>query len=472
MKNLSQYNENRNFVSRFVGSPDFYKRVVTVALPIIIQNLISNFVNLLDNIMVGRIGTDQMNGVSIVNQLMFVFMLAIWGAVSGAGIFTAQFFGKGDHEGVRSTFRAKMIFVLSVAAGAIALFLWKGEYFIQKFIHDSDGIGNAELTLSYGKGYLDIMLVGLIPVAVSNAYANTLRDIGETSVPMKSGIIAVGVNLVLNYVLIFGHLGFPEMGVNGAALATVVSRFVELFINVFWTHFHRDRCRFIAGAYRSFYIPPKLLWTIIVKGTPLALNEFLWSMGITFLNQSYSVRGLSVIAALNIASTISNLFNGVFLGIGESISIVVGQLLGAGRRDEARDTARKTIALSVSTCFAVGLLLVCFKDVFPMIYKTEAEVRTLASYFILVSACFMPLHACLHGCYFTIRSGGKTFITFLFDSAYVWCIAVPVARILSGFTSLPIVPLYVIVQSIDVIKVVIGVVLVKKGIWVNNIVGD
>lgn len=457
---------------KFFGDKKFLKNVAVITLPIVIQNTITNFVGLLDNLMVGRCGTDSMNGVSIFFQLFFVFTLCVWGSSCGAGIFTAQFFGKGDHKGVRDTFRIKLYLVgIATIIGAV-VFLIFGETFMEKFIHESDSIGDPVATMQHAKDYMMIMLIGMIPTAVGMAYAGTLRDIGETSVPMKAGFVAVFVNLILNYLLIFGKFGFPELGVKGAAIATVVSRFVESGIEIIWTHTHKDRCRFIEGAFASFKVPVPLVEKIIIKGLPLAANETLWSLGLTMLNQSFSLRGLAVVAAINITNTIANLFNVFLFAIGESISILAGQLLGAGKNEEAKSTASRMIALSAVVSAMVGAVLVVCRNLFPSFYNTEQEVIALASNFILQTGVFLPVLAVVHGCYFTLRSGGKTFITFLFDSVFVWVFIVPVAFVLTRYTVLGIIMIYLIVKSLDLIKCAIGLFLIKKGVWVNNIVNS
>ncbi len=461
-----------DFANSLVGDKNFYKKLAAVALPIVIQNTITNLAGLLDNVMVGQIGTNAMNGVSVVNQLMFVFNLCVWGVVCSAGIFSAQFYGKGDTRGLMYTFRAKIIFALFVSAVGIGLLSFKGDFLILQFLHQTDGIGDIEQTLENARSYLSIMLFGLVPLCLGMAYSNTLRSIGQTSLPMKAGVAGVLVNLFLNYVLIFGHFGFPLMGVKGAAVATVISRFVELFIIVLWSHTHQQENQFITGAYRSLKIPGALMADILIKGAPLALNEAMWALGLTLLNQSYSLRGMSVIAALNINSTILNLFNVFLFAMGEAIAIIVGNMLGAKQFEEARISARRLIFMSVMSCFAIGFVLLMCRNIFPQIYNTEAEVQQLASKFIVISAVFMPVMACVHGCYFTLRCGGKTVITLLFDSVFVWCFAVPAAALLTRFTSLNIFPVYLAVSSLDILKAIIGVILVKKGIWVNNIVSD
>lgn len=455
---------------KLFGDKAFYAMVLGVAVPIIIQNGITNFVSLLDNIMVGRVGTEQMSGIAIVNQLLLVFNLAIFGAISGAGIFGAQFFGCGNHKGVRQTFRFKLYICAAIVLLGVLIFLCGGERLILLYLHGEGNEAALEATLGFGRQYLLVMLIGLLPFTVEEIYASTLRECGETKLPMIAGVVAVCVNLVLNYLLIFGKLGFPKLGVVGAAAATVVSRYVQAAIIILWTHTHADRMPFIVGVYREWKIPGQLAGNIIAKGMPLMVNEILWAAGTAALNQCYSMRGLEAVAALNISSTISNLFNIVFMAMGSAISIIVGQLLGAGKMEEARDTDTKLIAFSVFSCLVLGGIMFLASPFFPRLYNTTDTVRTLAMRLLQVAACCMPIWAFMHSTYFTLRTGGKTIVTFLFDSVFLWAVTTPVAFVLSRYTGLPIIPLYLSCQLLDLIKCAIGFVLVKKGVWVNNIV--
>lgn len=461
----------KKWYHKFIGDKAFYKMILMVVIPIIVQNGITNFVGLLDNIMVGRVGTEQMSGVAIVNQLMMVFNISIFGAISGAGIFSAQFFGCRDHKGVRDTFRFKLYASMILLLMGLVILLFFGEELILLYLHGEEADLALEATLHYGKQYLLVMLLGLPPFCVDQVYASTLRECGETVLPMKSGIAAVVVNLVLNAILIFGMFGFPALGVVGAAIATVISRYVQAAITVAWTHTHRERMLFIKGAYSSLRIPGHLTSKIIIKGTPLMVNEIAWSMGMAMLMQCYSVRGLDVVAGMNISSTITNLFNVVFIAMGSAISIVVGQKLGAGELEEAQDADTKMIVFTVMSCVVMGGLLIVFAPLFPMLYNTTVEVKSLATAFMREGAACMPIFGFLHATYFTLRTGGKTVVTFLFDSVFMWCVSIPVAFILSRYTSVPIVPLYLLCQLVDLIKCVIGFVLVKKGVWINNLVG-
>lgn len=462
----------KKFIHKYFGDKTFYAMVLGVVVPIMVQNGITNFVSLLDNIMVGRVGTEPMSGVAIVNQLMFVFNLAVFGAISGAGIFGAQFYGCGRQEGVRHTFRFKLIIVTVLTVGACLLFFFGGDMLIKLYLHGEENKEALEAALHYGKQYLLIMLLSMPPFALEQSYTSTLRECGETVLPMKAGIIAVIINLCLNGVLIFGMFGFPAMGVAGAAIATVIARYVEMTIVVVWTHKHADRYPFITGAYKSLYIPGNLVSKILVKGMPLMVNEVMWAAGMATLMQCYSVRGLDAVAGLNISSTISNLFGVVYISMGNAVAIIIGQLLGAGKMKEARDTDTKLIAFSVVSCAAVGGVLAVLAPLFPEMYKTTEAVKKLATQFILIVALYIPMCAFLNACYFTLRAGGKTIVTFVFDSLFMWCVSIPFAFILSRYTAIPIVPLYLYCQMIELIKCVIGFVLVKKGVWLTNIVAD
>ncbi|NCB30329.1 MAG: MATE family efflux transporter, partial [Clostridia bacterium] len=430
----------------------------------------TNFVSLLDNVMVGRLGTDPMNGVAIVNQLIFVFAVSIFGGVSGAGIFGAQFYGRKDHDGVRHTFRFKLICCALITALAVLVLLTLQVPLVSLFLHEGSRTGNIGATMGYARQYLLLMIAGLPPFALSQVYASTLRETGQTVVPMNASILAVGVNLGLNYILIYGKLGFPAMGVRGAALATVIARYAECVAVARWTHAHEESCPFAIGLYQSLRIPRPLAKNILSRGTPLLLNEMLWSLGMAVLAQCYSVRGLAAVAAYNISSTVTNLFNVAFIAVGGSIAIIVGNLLGAGKMEEAKRTDTWLIVFSVLLCILVAGLMAVASPFIPQTYNTSAEVRGLARDFILITALAMPLHAFVHAAYFTLRSGGKTGLTFVFDCGFMWVASIPVAWALSRFTGLPIRPLFALVQAVDVLKCLLGYRFVKSNIWLNNIV--
>ena len=462
----------KKFKENFIGDRQFYHNLFVLIIPMIVQQGITSFVSLVDNVMVGRLGTESMSGVAIVNQLLFVFNLTIFGALSGASIFGAQFFGKGDHKGVRYAFRFKIIFSVCIVAIATAALLIFQEPLISLFLTESESGGDLAFTLSEAKKYLMIMVIGLLPFGLSQAYCSTLRETGETLSPMIASCIAIFINLILNYILIFGHFGVPKLGVVGAAIATVIARYIEAGYLILQTQIRKNDFKFIQGAFRSLYIPSGIIKNILITGTPLMLNEVLWSMGTTMINQSYSTRGLTVVAATNITTTVWHLFCVIMFAMGNAVSIMIGQLLGAGKLEEAKRTDNRLLFFTVILHMGIGALIILTSPLVPMIYNTEDVVRQLTTSLLIVAGAALPIHAFVHVTYFTIRSGGKTFVTFLFDCVFTWTVSLPIAFVLSRFTDLSIIWIYFCVQFADIIKVIIGVILLRSGIWVNNIVKE
>jgi len=439
-------------------------------IPIMIQNGITNFVNMLDNIMIGAVGTAQMTGVGITNQLLFIFNLCIFGAVSGAGIFGAQFFGNGDHEGVRRTYRFKLLFCLFLSAVGIAIFYFGGDTLLEMYMKGEEGVTDMATTLSCAKDYLMIMLIGLVPYAIVQCYASTLREGGYPSLPMYAGVAAVVINLAFNYILIFGKFGAPVMGVKGAAIATVISRFAELLIVVIATHINTKKYSFMRGVYRSLYVPPKLALQLFIKGLPMMLNETVWAAGVAVVNQCYSVYSLDSVAAVNISQTFWNIFAIAYLAVGSAVGVILGQMLGAGDLEGAKRDSYKMITFSFIVAFIMGAVYFLVAEFIPYAYNTEDEIRSLATQLMRITAIAMPLEAITHASYFILRSGGKMLTTFIFDSGFMWCVNVLTAFTVSNFTDVPFITLFALIQGLTLLKAVFGTFLVKRGAWVKNII--
>lgn len=453
-------------MKKLIGSKGFYKMVLAICIPIVIQNGFTNLASLLDNIMIGQLGTLSMSGVSITNQLLQVFNVTIFGAMSGPGIFMAQFYGKKNKEGVENCFRIKLIIGIVITLLAIFLFYTFGQQLISLYLNDNPQ-DNLK-TLNYGMDYLKIMIIGLIPFVITQVYSSSLRETGNTVLPMIASVVAVIVNFCINYILIFGHFGFPQLGVTGAAIGTVVSRVVEMSIN-------------IVGGYRNTYlkeamvlkkVPLSLTKEMLKRGLPLLCNEILWSISIALISQSYSTRGIIAVAAINITTTVTNFFMIVCYAMGNSISIVVGQQLGAGEIEKAKDYDLKMLFMNFVMCLAIGIVLFNVSSLIPQIYNTSLEVKALASQLLKIAACMLPIISIYYSSYFTMRAGGKTFLTFLFDSGYTFVFTFMSALLLTRLTSLPILTIYLLVQCVDIPKATLGLVLVRKGIWVHNIVSD
>ena len=462
----------RRFKEKYIGDRAFYRNLMKIAVPIMIQNGITNFVSLLDNIMVGQCGTEAMSGVAIVNQLFFVFFLCCFGAEAGVGIFTAQYCGVKDDEGVRHTFRYKFWLLLLLSAGAALLFYFCGHDLINLYLKGESEDVDPVLALQSGLSYLKIVGWSIPAIMISMNYNGTLRECGETVTPMKAGVVAVFVNLIFNWLLIYGHFGFPKLGVQGAAIATVLSRYIEMLIVLVWAHLHTKIYPFVKGLWKSLKVPANLVAKFFLTGMPLMINEALWSLGIATLTQCYSVRGINVLAGQSIANTINNIFNIVFIAMGDAVAIIVGQLLGAGDMKRAKDEDNKIIAFAVLSSVAVGALMFISSPFVPLPFKVTSEAKMYATQFIMVQAVAMPHNAFLHAAYFTIRSGGRTIITFLFDSVFMFVVSVPAAFLLTRFTDIYVIWIFAIVAMLDWIKCVMGYILVKKNVWMKNIVTE
>ena len=433
-------------------------------LPIMIQNGITNFVSMLDNVMVGRVGTVEMTGVAVANQLMFVFNLCIFGAVSGAGIFGAQFYGDNDREGVRDTFRFKVVFCTMLTVLCIGVFAAFGEPLINLYLQGEGSAADAAASLQSGKEYIGVMLIGLLPYTLVQCYSSTLRETGETLLPMYAGVAAVGVNLCLNYALIFGHFGAPAMGVTGAAIATVVSSFENM-----------AEARPFYFYYRRFSLPAR----------SRSLGQTDYDSGLAAYDKRSALGGgncrvesellLSRLGRSAIHQYLADILQCVFRGVygcGASIGIILGQMLGSGKTDGAQDASRKLIVFSLFVSAVVSVAFFAAAPFIPEIYNTTSAVRETATHLMQICALTMPLDAFANASYFTLRSGGKVLVTFLFDSCFVLCVSVPAAFLLSHFTSLNILAVYGICQCLNFLKCVVGYCLVKKGIWIQNIVGE
>ncbi|MBR6184807.1 MAG: MATE family efflux transporter [Clostridia bacterium] len=453
-----------------IGDKAFYRAVLAIIIPVIIQSSISNFVNFLDNLMVGALGDAQMSGVSISNQLIFVFNLAIFGGLAGPGIFGAQFYGAGNMDGMRNTFRIKLLESLLLLAVAFTAFLGFSKPLISLYLQGDGDAALAQEMLVNGQKYLMVMLFGLPAFALTQCYAGTLREMGETRLPMVASVAAVLTNAVFNYLLIFGKLGLPRLEVVGAAMATVISRYVELGIVMIFTHRHHLRFSFIEGAFRTLKVPAALLKKVAKMGAPLLLNELLWSIGMSALTAIYSMCGLAVVSALSITFTISNLFNSVYMSMGTAVAVMVGQALGAGNFEKAKGDVWRLIAFGVAGAAAMGLMLSLFSSLIPRAYTgVTQDVRDIAARLLRVTSCAMPLYAIAHCTYFTLRSGGKTIITFLFDSCYTWAFSVPLALLMVKVFQAEIVVAYAVVEAANLIKCVIGLLFVRSGKWIQNL---
>ena len=451
--------------SKLFGDKSFYKKTLAIALPIMIQQGLTSIVNLIDNFMVGSLGDPAIAGVATVNQIMSIPTFCLVGATAGIGIYLSQFFGAKNTEKLKETFRFKILFTALIVTAFTIIFALYKEPIVKLFV-DKD----SDTTYAIDKAieYLNIIIFTIVPLGVVQLYSSSMRETKHTKIPMITGIIAIIINVILNYILIYGHFGAPKLGVTGAAIATLVARYVEAILLIVIGHFFK-KYTFCHKSILPFRLSKDLMKNVVIKATPLLMNEFLWSFGMTALFYAYSERGNLVVNAYNICSAVTNIFFITFSALATAISIMVGNELGAGNIEQAKENSAKLITLGVIISIVVGFMIFGISFIIPNLYNVSEETKQLARYFLWGNAVFMCVYMFNAGCFFTIRSGGASLQAFIFDSGYTWIIQVPIAMILVKLTNLSIMQVFILVQCCDFLKAIVGVFFVKKGSWARNL---
>ncbi|HQN74987.1 MAG TPA: MATE family efflux transporter [Bacillota bacterium] len=444
----------------FIGDRHFYKRLLAISLPIVLQQLLTSSLQLIDNLMIGDLGELAIGSVSVVNQLYFVIILITFGALGGAGIFTAQYFGSKEEEKLKQTFRFKLITALLLVILSIVVFSVLGEYLIGFFTDN-------QVTITGGIAYLNIVKWSMLPWAFSVAISTTFREIGTTKPLLWITLGAIITNTVLNYLLIFGNFGFPNLGIEGAAYATLASRVVE-FLLMFVLLIRKGKI-FNTKIKDVFKIDVWILKAIFFMALPLLLNEFFWSMGQTMFLQSYSIRGDNALAAMNITNAISQLVFVTFGGIGTGIAVMVGNTLGMNQLEAAKDNAKKVIAFAVAFAFVTGTMLFVLSFFILDLYDITETTKQIAQYNIRINAIFIPVFSFNVSMYFTLRAGGDTRSTMLMDSGYMWVVQVPLIFLLARVTNLSVIILFLIVQLLELPKSFFALSRYRKENWVRNL---
>ena len=447
-------------LKQFIGDKAFYKTLLSVALPIVLQQLITTSVQLVDNVMVGKLGEEAIGSVSAVNQLYFVVILITFGALGGAGIFSAQYFGSKDYDKLKQTFRFKLIIGFGIASVSFILFSLFARPLISLF-------STNEVTIQGGLNYMNIIKWSAFPWILSVAISNTFRETGITKPLLKISIITIFTNAILNFVLIFGYLGFPRLGIVGAAYATLISRFLEFFLTLILLKSRGQA--FNTSVFEVTKIDKKLFFSIVIMALPLTLNEALWSSGQTVFVHSYARRGDSAFAAMTITGTISQLVFVTFGGIATAVAVMVGNTLGKNDLEQAKENAKKLIAAAVFFAMGTGVLLFVLSFFIVNIYDVSEATKNIARFNIRINALFIPVFSFNVAIYFTLRSGGDTKSTFMIDSMYMWILPVPVALALSYLTNLPVTLMFLFVQMLDIPKMLFGLSRYKKEKWVKNL---
>jgi putative MATE family efflux protein len=447
-------------LSSFIGDKAFYRHLIAVSLPLILQQLVTASVQIVDNVMVGRLGETAIGAVSVVNQLFFVVIITTFGVISGSTIYMAQYYGAKNQNKLNQTYRITLYASLLIALIAFVIFSLADTQLIRIFTSNPVTIGLAE-------DYISIIRWGLFGFAISIAISSSLRVVGITKPLLWISVFTIVLNTVLNALLIFGLFGFPELGVIGAAIATAIARFAEAGLSL-WYMWRRQNV-FTWDWTRVFAIEFTLIKAIVIIGFPLLLNEIFWSVGQTTFLYAYSTRGDGALAAMNITNSISQITFVLFQALGTASAVFVGNKLGENELEEAQANAKRLVFTAGLVAAAVGLVQFMLSGVFTDFYVIDELTKSWAIFNIRVNALFVPLYTMNVTLFFIIRSGGDTKSTLLMDSGFMWLIAVPVALTLAFYTAYPITWMFLIVQGTEFLKVLFSVYRYNKKRWVKNL---
>lgn len=437
------------------------KKCITLAIPIMFQNLVVSAVSLVDNLMVGQLGDVAISAVASSNKYYSIIFFVINSVVASCLIFMAQYNGAGNIEKMKETYRFSLIasYVPIIVAFIIV------SIFPEKLI---GFIINDQAIIAEGTKYFRLAAFSYLPLGISIAVSGAMRCIGDSKTPMFISIISIFVNAFLDYGLILGKFNMPALGVEGAAIATIIARVVEALLLI--RAIKKGDYIFDTELKELFVFDTKLAKDILVKAFPLVLNELLFQFGMTMQLKALSTRGALVNTAYSISVTVSDLFFVLFGGMATATTVLVGTPLGANKLKEAKDNGYKLIVFSVILAFFFGAGLFLSQFIVPIIYPSvSSEALEMSQTILRIMGCLFWIYMFDCQCYFTLRAGGDTKSTLFMDSGFMWLVNLPVLFGLALFTNLPVYTVYFIGQCTDIIKAFVAFYMVKKEKWVRNL---
>ena len=443
---------------------EFYKKLFFIALPIVIRTTISSFSGFIDNLMVGQLGTNSISAVSIINQILFVFICSVTGATAGASIFSTQYFGAKDYKGVKNVFQIKFILSIFVfLIFSVFLFVFYDKL-IYLFMSKGDEYIKNDITSSCNE-YLFFSFISLIPFAINNIFSSTISESGNTLKPMIICLSCTILNTFLNYCFIDGHLGFSSMGIYGASLATFISRFIEMVLMIILAF----KTEFFKGFLSKINIELSLLKNIILKSIPLFIDDFLFSFSFVVGVSIYSLQNIDNITIMSITSIVSLFFVNLMVSLGIASEIVLGHELGQNNLEKANNYAFKIIYLTIFLSIFLSFFMYLLSFLVPKFYNIDEILKINITKCIQVFSFTFIITSLSVVIFFILRSGGNTLILSLIDGVFIWLIELPLQYILTRFTTLELSGIYFIILLSAILKVLIGLIFIKRKIWLNKL---
>lgn len=442
----------------------FYKTLFSLALPIAMQNFISSSLNMVDTLMIGKLGEAPIAAVAQANKIFFLFTLMLFGINSGGSSFTAQFWSKKDVKGIR-----KVLGICLISGGIAAIIFSIGAIFFPNqlmfiFAKDAEVIG-------LGSDYLRIVALSYLVTAVTFSYSILLRSTGEAVIPMVISMISLGVNTLLNWIFIFGHFSFSPMGVKGAAIATVIARFIEggLFIWIIYSKQSSLAASLKEMLDLSFQFVQRFYRTTIF----VILNEFIWALGTTMYSIAYGRMSKEAVVSISISSNVEQIAMVIFFGLSSACAVMLGNEIGAENEERAFAYAKRFAVLGPVLGIFIGIFVILVAPLILSIFNVSNEVYMDATRIITIFACFIPFKVFnLFTIVGILRSGGDTTFGFLLDAGGVWLIGVPFAFIGGLIWKLPIYWVFALVCSEELVKAVFGIYRLFSKKWIHNLVNQ
>lgn len=440
----------------------YYAALFRIALPIIAQNFVSSLLNVIDVTMIGQLGEVSIASVGLANQVFFLMILMLFGAYSGVGVFTAQFWGKRDVTSIRKVLGIGLMIGLtgSLLFTVLALLLPRP---VLNFYTQDPAVIDA------GSSYLGIVGWSYCITAVTFAYSSVLRSTGHVRVPMVVSIAALSLKTLLNYGLILGNLGLPALGVEGAAIATLIARLVEMTALLVVVYVRKlppaARIAEMIGFSREF------LARVLKTSLPVLFNEMLWSLGVTTYNMVYGRIGTEAIAAVNVASSIESLAFVLFMGIADATGILIGNRIGAGDEEHAFSSARQSLLLTVTGAILVGLVILVVSQPILGFYNMSEQAALNARNILRVMGLALWIRTTNLVVFIgVLRAGGDTRFCLVLDAGSVWLVGVPLALLGGLVLGLPVYQVYLMVVAEEAVKLGIGFWRFLSRRWITNLV--
>ncbi|WP_293962303.1 MATE family efflux transporter [uncultured Fusobacterium sp.] len=440
----------------------FIKTLMLLAIPIILQSLVTASLNLLDNLMIGSLGENEIAAVGISNQFYMLYYYTIMGITLGAGIFMSQFWGKKDVTSIHKFLGISLVVgMISTIFFAILAFFFP-EMIMKIFIDEN-------IVIEQGVAYLKMVALSYIFTTISLAYAAALRSIGQTKIPMYGSLVGLVFNGILNYIFIFGKFGAPVMGVAGAALGTTVSRFMELAFILFIIYKNKN---VVAGKISQLLdFNFDLVKRYFITATPVVFNDVMWIAGITAYFIAYSKLGINATATMQIANTINNVFNIFGIGIASASAILIGNKIGAGKEEDAKEDAVKISVFGVLVGIIIGILFFVLAPFIAMLFKITPETYNNVIFVLRVMAIVLPLRFFgITQIIGVLRGGGDVMYAIVTELVAVWLIGVPLSFVGAVYFKLPITIVYILVCLEEPFKAIATYPRLRSGKWIKNLV--